>query len=53
MQLLKDFVRQNSTKIYFIHLNHTNIIFDDDGEKRHEVERRGFYIARENLEFWL
>ncbi|RMD93989.1 MAG: MBL fold metallo-hydrolase, partial [Calditrichaeota bacterium] len=53
MQLLKDFVRQNSTKIYFIHLNHTNLIFDADGEKRQEVERRGFYIARENLEFWL
>lgn len=39
------------TKIYFIHLNHSNPALDSDHSIRKEMELKGFYIAEEGMEF--
>jgi pyrroloquinoline quinone biosynthesis protein B len=44
LQSLPDEVR---ARVYFIHLNHTNPLLDPDSAASHEVERRGFRVARE------
>jgi pyrroloquinoline quinone biosynthesis protein B len=40
-------------KIYFTHLNHTNLALDPEGEARKEVGEKGFGIASEGMEFFL
>jgi pyrroloquinoline quinone biosynthesis protein B len=40
-------------RIYFTHLNHTNLAFDPEGEARKQVEKRGFAIASDGMEFAL
>lgn len=51
MDRLQDLVEQ--TDIYFIHLNHSNPVIDGEGKTRKELERRGFHIAEEGMEFVL
>ncbi|MFQ5772176.1 MAG: MBL fold metallo-hydrolase [bacterium] len=51
--LLQDFVKTHPVKIYFTHLNHTNLVFDEDGVKRRFIESNGFFIAEEGMEFEL
>lgn len=44
MELFKNESPQTRSKIYFIHLNHTNSLLWDK-QKRKEVENKGFHIA--------
>lgn len=41
------------TKIYFIHMNHTNPVLRDDSDERQELNERGFSIAKQGHEFQL
>lgn len=51
MDLLQDLVEE--TEIYFIHLNHSNPVLNEDGELRKAIEEKGFFIADEAMEFIL
>lgn len=53
MALFKDLPAKEKNKIYFIHLNHTNPLFDTDSEEYKEVIRRGFHVATFLQEFEL
>ena len=53
IELLGDFVKTHPVKIYFTHLNHTNLLLDEDGEKRGWVESKGFFVADDGLELEL
>jgi len=41
------------TKIYFTHLNHSNLALDPEGKARKKVENEGFRLAEEGMEFFL
>jgi pyrroloquinoline quinone biosynthesis protein B len=41
------------TKIYFIHMNHTNPILREDSEERKTLNERGFSVAEQGHEFQL
>ncbi|MCF3944709.1 MBL fold metallo-hydrolase [Oceanobacillus alkalisoli] len=51
MERLRDLTEE--TEIYFIHLNHSNPVLNEDGLLRREMEAKGFYIADEGMEFRL
>ncbi len=53
IKTLEDVASRGKTKIYFTHLNHTNLVLDPEREARKEVEKRGFNIASEGMEFVL
>ncbi len=53
IDLLLDFVRTGSCRVYFTHLNHSNLVLDADGEKRRWVESQGFFVADDGLELEL
>ena len=50
---LKNVVKKGKTKIYFTHLNHSNLALDPDGEARQKIENEGFALASEGMEFYL
>ncbi|WP_432361232.1 MBL fold metallo-hydrolase [Sporosarcina sp. UB5] len=51
MDRLQDLMEQ--TEIYFIHLNHSNPVLDRERTVRNELEKKGFHIAEEGMEFVL
>jgi len=53
MEYFKDLSPKEKDKIYFIHLNHTNPLANPDSEQSHEVETKGFHIARKGMTFSL
>jgi pyrroloquinoline quinone biosynthesis protein B len=53
LRILSDVAKEGKTKIYFTHLNHTNLALNPGGEARKEVEKSGFRIASEGMEFFL
>jgi pyrroloquinoline quinone biosynthesis protein B len=53
IELLEDFVKTHPVRIYFTHLNHSNLLLDQDGEKRAWVESKGFFVADDGLELEL
>ncbi|NIO49103.1 MAG: pyrroloquinoline quinone biosynthesis protein PqqB [Candidatus Aminicenantes bacterium] len=53
LKTLKNVAEEGKTKIYFTHLNHSNLALDPEGEARKEVEEKGFGIASEGMEFFL
>ncbi len=53
LETLKNVADEGKTKIYFTHLNHSNLALDPEGEARKEVEEKGFGIASEGIEFFL
>jgi pyrroloquinoline quinone biosynthesis protein B len=53
LKTLKDVAEEGRTKIYFTHLNHSNLALDPEGGARKEVEGKGFGIASEGMEFFL
>jgi len=53
LKTLKDVAEEGKTKIYFTHLNHSNLALDSEGEARKAVEGKGFGIASEGMEFFL
>ena len=53
LKTLKNVAEEGKTKIYFTHLNHSNLALDPEGNARKEVEEKGFGIASEGMEFFL
>ncbi len=53
VELLKEYVQSNAVKIYFTHLNHSNLLLDKNGENRRYIESKGFFVAEEGMEFEL
>jgi pyrroloquinoline quinone biosynthesis protein B len=53
LKTLKNVAEEGKTKIYFTHLNHSNLALDPEGEARKEVKEKGFGIASEGMEFFL
>jgi len=53
LETLKNVADEGKTRIYFTHLNHSNLALDPEGEARKEVEEKGFGIASEGMEFFL
>ena len=53
MALLEDLPASEKAKVYFIHLNHTNPLWDPNSEASKTVKSKGFNIAREGQIFEL
>ena len=53
LKLLGKLVRGRKTKIYFTHLNHSNLALDPEGEARKKIAKEGFGLAEEGMEFFL
>jgi pyrroloquinoline quinone biosynthesis protein B len=53
VKLLGKLARRGKTKIYFTHLNHSNLALDPEGEARKKIENEGFRLAEEGMEFYL
>jgi len=51
MKLLRDIVREDKTKVYFTHLNHSNLALDPGGEARKIIKKNGFDLAEDGMEF--
>lgn len=45
--------KEEKSKVYFIHFNHTNPVLQKESKAREEVKKRGFQIAREGQFFEL
>ena len=46
MNLLKELTQEDKSKVYFIHMNHTNLMLDQESELSKLVISKGFNIAR-------
>lgn len=51
MKLLRDIARNSKTRVYFTHLNHSNLALDPDGNTRKIMEKDGFGLAADGMEF--
>ena len=51
LRTLEEVVRRGRTKVYFTHLNHTNLALEPEGEAIKEVEKKGFRTASDGMEF--
>lgn len=51
MDLLQPLVDSGRLQVWFTHMNHSNPVLGPDPAARNEVERRGFHIAEDGLEF--
>ena len=51
MDALQSVVDQDTSRVFFTHLNNSNPALDDGGPQQAEVARRGFEIAREGMRF--
>jgi len=45
--------RSGGTRIYFSHLNHTNLALDPDGPAQKEIKEKGFHLAADGMEIML
>lgn len=53
MALLQELVDQHTVQIYFTHLNHSNLLQDENSESRHLLKSKGFFMAEVGMEFEL
>jgi len=53
VKLLEKLAKRGKTKIYFTHLNHSNLALDPEGRARKEIEAEGFRLAEEGMEFYI
>jgi pyrroloquinoline quinone biosynthesis protein B len=53
MDYFANLSKEDKSKIYFIHLNHTNPLINPESSASKKVQEAGFNIARENLSFQL
>ncbi len=53
IKILKNVIKKGRTKIYFTHLNHSNLALDPQREARKKVEEEGFFLASDGMEFYL
>ena len=49
MEVFKNLSNEDKSKIYFIHLNHTNPLLQNNSLERKEVLKKGFNYARQEL----
>ncbi|MDA1372979.1 MAG: MBL fold metallo-hydrolase [Proteobacteria bacterium] len=50
MTLFADFSQEQRAKVWFIHFNHTNLLFNENSEQSAFVRFQGFNIAQEGIE---
>ena len=53
MKKLKGLKKVDRSKVWFIHMNHTNPMLDPESEQSKDVHEKGFNIARRGLKFVL
>lgn len=53
MELFQTLSKNEKNKIYFIHLNHTNPLLDEESKASKEVRKQGFHVSRINQVFGL
>jgi pyrroloquinoline quinone biosynthesis protein B len=53
LNILKDTVRSRRNKVFFTHLNHTNLALNPAGKERKVILEAGCGIASEGMEFFL
>jgi len=53
MNLLKELTQEDKNKVYFIHMNHTNLMLDPESELSKLVISKGFNIARLGQKLYL
>jgi len=53
MELLGALAKSGPARIYFSHLNHTNLALDPDSLALKEIKEKGFHLASEGMEIYL
>jgi pyrroloquinoline quinone biosynthesis protein B len=53
LKILGKLTKRGKTKIYFTHLNHSNLALDPEGKARNKIKDEGFRLAEEGMEFFL
>lgn len=53
VRLLIKTAKKGKTRIYFTHLNHSNLALDPESSARKRIEAEGFGLAEEGMEFYL
>ncbi len=53
LNILKNSVQSGRKKVFFTHLNHTNLALNPEGKERKVVDEAGCGIASEGMEFFL
>ncbi len=53
LKILKNSVKSGRKKVFFTHLNHTNLALNPEGKERKAVVEAGCGIASEGMEFFL
>lgn len=49
MELFQELSAEDKSKVYFIHMNHTNPLLIEGSEAQREVATKGFFLARQGL----
>ena len=49
MKLFEGVSKEEKSKIYFIHLNHTNPLLDSNSSEYKDLISRGYNVAQEGL----
>ncbi|MCJ7579521.1 MAG: MBL fold metallo-hydrolase [Candidatus Aminicenantes bacterium] len=53
LNILKDTVHSGKNKVFFTHLNHTNLALNPEGKERRAILEAGSGIASEGMEFFI
>ena len=53
LRILSGLSPEKRGRVFFTHLNHSNLALDPAGTERKEVERGGFHLAAEGQEFFI
>jgi len=53
LKTMGNVAKEKKTKIYFTHLNHTNLALDPESKSRKEIHTKGFNLASDGMEFFL
>jgi pyrroloquinoline quinone biosynthesis protein B len=53
MRILQKVVEEGKPQIHFTHLNHSNLALNPEGTARKEIEKMGFGLASDGMEFRL
>ena len=53
IELLNNLSLEEKNRVYFIHMNHTNLMLDPDSELSKQVTSKGFNISRLGLKLYL
>lgn len=52
-RILQKVVEKGKSRVYFTHLNHSNLALNPEGAARKEIEKMGFALAEDGMEFHL